>query len=174
MTENLRLSAGVQFADSVTAGYGQLREHSKVRHIVTRVRATPGCKAVVFSELREVLDNVGTVLGTVLGAPAVAEHYGAKRDEELQKFQDDPACHVLLLMPKGARGLDLSFATHIFLLNQIADPALLAQVGLSMTGPLAGSPKALYIYIYIYIIYIYMCVFHCELPFTGVHNTESK
>jgi SNF2 family DNA or RNA helicase len=47
---------------------------------------------------------------------------------------------VLLLQEDGSTGLDLSFATHIVLLNRVADPALQDQIisranRMGATGP---------------------------------------
>lgn len=50
------------------------------------------------------------------------------RARELEKFRTDPACFVLLLGKKGAHGLDLSFVTHMFLMDQIWDRSLETQV----------------------------------------------
>ena len=41
---------------------------------------------------------------------------------------EDEDASVLLLQEDGSTGLDLSFATHIFLLNQLRDPALESQI----------------------------------------------
>jgi len=53
--------------------------------------------------------------------------------------EEEEAC-VLLLKEDGSTGLDLSFATHIFLLERIKDPALRSQVvsrahRMGATGP---------------------------------------
>ena len=54
------------------------------------------------------------------------------RARELERFRTDPECFVLLLGRKGAHGLDLSFVTHMFLMDQIWDRSLETQV--SVTG----------------------------------------
>ena len=41
---------------------------------------------------------------------------------ELMRFQHDPGCRVLLMDASGALGLDLSFVSHVFLLEPIWDP----------------------------------------------------
>lgn len=53
------------------------------------------------------------------------------RAKELERFRTDPACLVLLLGKKGAHGLDLSFVTHMFLMDQIWDRSLETQVAIS-------------------------------------------
>lgn len=50
------------------------------------------------------------------------------RARELERFRTDPQCLVLLLGKKGAHGLDLSFVTHMFLMDQIWDRSLETQV----------------------------------------------
>jgi SNF2 family DNA or RNA helicase len=53
-----------------------------------------------------------------------------RRDKEaaLAAFRHDPLTRVLLLDRAGAEGLDLSFASHVFLCEPLADAALEAQV----------------------------------------------
>lgn len=43
-------------------------------------------------------------------------------------LQGDPMCGVLLMDESGSVGLDLSFATHVFLMEPLADASLQAQV----------------------------------------------
>ncbi len=55
------------------------------------------------------------------------------------QVEAEPAC-ILLLKEDGSTGLDLSFATHIFLLERIKDPALRSQIvsrahRMGATGP---------------------------------------
>ncbi|CAM9740993.1 unnamed protein product, partial [Ectocarpus sp. 12 AP-2014] len=50
------------------------------------------------------------------------------RAKELERFRTDPECFVLLLGKRGAHGLDLSFVTHMFLMDQIWDRSLETQV----------------------------------------------
>ena len=42
--------------------------------------------------------------------------------------QSDPACGVLVMDESGSVGLDLSFTTHVFLLEPIPDRSLETQV----------------------------------------------
>ena len=60
--------------------------------------------------------------------PSVLPCSGLHRAKELERFRTDPACFVLLLGKKGAHGLDLSFVTHMFLMDQIWDRSLETQV----------------------------------------------
>jgi hypothetical protein len=48
-------------------------------------------------------------------------------DRVLEEVCEEPAC-ILLLQEDGSTGLDLSFATHIFLLEAVEDPALRNQI----------------------------------------------
>ena len=47
---------------------------------------------------------------------------------ELQRFKDDPDVQVLLLDSSGAVGLDLSFVSHIFLMEPIYDRSFESQI----------------------------------------------
>lgn len=62
----------------------------------------------------------------VKGYLAVADYQypdQAIRDAELARFQTDPSCNILLLGQAHIDGLDLSFATDIFLLDEVWDQA---------------------------------------------------
>lgn len=57
---------------------------------------------------------------------------------------EEEKASVMLLLPDGSTGLDLSFATHIFLLERIHDPALKSQIvsrahRVGATGPVLVS-----------------------------------
>lgn len=58
------------------------------------------------------------------GAGAVAEFWGSYRQQELAKFKDNDQCFCMLLSRDGSEGLDLSFVTHIFFLEEIWDKSL--------------------------------------------------
>jgi hypothetical protein len=75
-------------------------------------------KILVFSQFRPVLNLVGDVLLRRYGVEAVAEYWGKHRVPELSKFTHSQHCFVMLLGKDGAVGLDLSFVTHIFLMDQ--------------------------------------------------------
>ena len=59
--------------------------------------------------------------------------------EEFPWIIEDEDASILLLQEDGSTGLDLSFATHLFLLDQIRDPALEARSSpvhrMGATGP---------------------------------------
>ena len=50
------------------------------------------------------------------------------RLKALARFRSDPQVSVLLMSDIGAIGLDLSFVTHIFLMDEIWDESVEAQV----------------------------------------------
>ncbi|CAB1102276.1 unnamed protein product [Ectocarpus sp. CCAP 1310/34] len=96
-------------------------------------------KAIVFSQFLPVLNIVGDKFLRELGGfpeegwqrrgeKCVAEFWGKNRAKELERFRTDPECFVLLLGKRGAHGLDLSFVTHMFLMDQIWDRSLETQV----------------------------------------------
>ncbi|CAN0199422.1 unnamed protein product [Ectocarpus sp. 4 AP-2014] len=98
-------------------------------------------KAIVFSQFLPVLNIVGDKFLRELGGfpeegwqrrgeKCVAEFWGKNRRvaKELERFCTDPECFVLLLGKRGAHGLDLSFVTHMFLMDQIWDRSLETQV----------------------------------------------
>ncbi|CAN0094409.1 unnamed protein product, partial [Hapterophycus canaliculatus] len=96
-------------------------------------------KAIVFSQFLPVLNIVGDKFlrefggfpdrgWQTRGEKFVAEFWGKNRARELERFRTDPQCLVLLLGKKGAHGLDLSFVTHMFLMDQIWDRSLETQV----------------------------------------------
>ncbi|CAM9678677.1 unnamed protein product [Ectocarpus fasciculatus] len=101
-------------------------------------------KAIVFSQFLPVLNIVGDKFLREFGGfpeegwqrrgeKCVAEFWGKNRQgrrgaKELERFRTDPECFVLLLGKRGAHGLDLSFVTHMFLMEQIWDRSLETQV----------------------------------------------
>eukprot|EP00039_Didymoeca_costata_P011832 m.167492 g.167492 ORF g.167492 m.167492 type:complete len:249 (-) comp15305_c1_seq13:987-1733(-) len=54
------------------------------------------------------------------------------RELELERFTSDPDCNVLLLGTKHTDGLDLSVATHVFIVDEIWDQAVWTQVLLQL------------------------------------------
>ena len=81
-------------------------------------------KAIVFSEFRKTLNLVGDRLLRQFGGGCVAEFWGKSRGAELLKFAKSPDCFCMLLGKDGSEGLDLSFVTHIFFLEQLWDKSL--------------------------------------------------
>jgi SNF2 family DNA or RNA helicase len=85
-------------------------------------------KVIVFSQFRKVLNMVGDRLLRRFGTACVAEYWGKFRKQELHKFVHDNECCCMLLGKDGSEGLDLSFVTHIILLEQVWDKSLEHQV----------------------------------------------
>jgi hypothetical protein len=81
-------------------------------------------KIIVFSQFRQALNVVGDRLLRRFGTACVAEYWGKFRRQELSKFSHGTDCFCLLLSKDGSEGLDLSFVTHIFFLEEIWDQAL--------------------------------------------------
>ena len=81
-------------------------------------------KVIVFSQFRAALNVVGHRLLRRFGTACVAEYFGKHRREELHKFSHSAECFVLLLTKDGGEGLDLSFVTNIFFLEEIYDKAV--------------------------------------------------
>jgi len=81
-------------------------------------------KVIVFSQFRQALNVVGDRVLKCFGAACVAEYWGRYRSQELNKFIKSPDCFCMLLGKDGSEGLDLSFVTHIFFLEEIWDASL--------------------------------------------------
>ncbi|KAL7558179.1 hypothetical protein ACA910_016232 [Epithemia clementina (nom. ined.)] len=84
-------------------------------------------KAIVFSQYRGALNLTGTHMLRRFGAACVAEYWGRYRTDELRKFIHSKECFCMLLGKDGSEGLDLSFVTHIFFLEEIWDRSLADQ-----------------------------------------------
>mmetsp|Transcript_18897 Transcript_18897/g.28050 ORF Transcript_18897/g.28050 Transcript_18897/m.28050 type:complete len:1578 (-) Transcript_18897:181-4914(-) len=85
-------------------------------------------KVIIFSQFRQIINVVGDRLIRRFGAGCVAEYWGSHRSRELLKFQHHARCFVMLLGKDGSHGLDLSFVTHIFFMDEIWDKSLESQV----------------------------------------------
>jgi SNF2 family DNA or RNA helicase len=122
---------------------------SKIFYAVTRIRqlkkefahrnTTPGddhskraryVKVIIFSQFTEVIwrtklafeqQKIPTANFITLVTPK-------ERMKALKRFRADPALNVLLLSEMGSHGLDLSFVTHVFLMEEIWDKSLEQQV----------------------------------------------
>eukprot|EP00977_Amphora_coffeiformis_P027985 scaffold34676_cov176-Amphora_coffeaeformis.AAC.14 len=84
-------------------------------------------KIIIFSQFRKALNLVGDRLLGRFGSACVSEYWGRYRTQELHKFTSDPECFCMLLGKDGSEGLDLSFVTHIFFLEEIWDKSLAEQ-----------------------------------------------
>jgi SNF2 family DNA or RNA helicase len=87
--------------------------------------AASGRKAIVFSQWVQTL----TELRSRLSRFNPAEYHGKvpnqKRDGVIAKFRDDPNCHVILMSyGAGSVGLNLQFASYVFLFDRWWNPAV--------------------------------------------------
>jgi hypothetical protein len=92
-------------------------------------------KCIIFSNFIEAIDSAANSLSEALHGAGIYMRFTAnlkggmkERLEALRIFRDDPNICILLLDAVGAVGLDLSFVTHIFLLDPIWDKSLEDQV----------------------------------------------
>ncbi|KAL4420646.1 hypothetical protein ABPG75_010302 [Micractinium tetrahymenae] len=92
----------------------------------------PSCKTIVYTQFWHHLQLVESYL-KAHGVPvAVLSSAVMRRKDDmraqLNKFKHFPACGVLLMDSSGSVGLDLSFASYVFLMEPIPDRAVLEQV----------------------------------------------
>ncbi|OQR80934.1 F-box protein [Achlya hypogyna] len=114
-------------------------------------------KCIIFSDFREQIFRIRHEFQRLrLRCASFVQGDSMKtRLDELRKFQRDPNLHVLFMTEIGAIGLDLSFVTHIFLMDEIWDKSVEDQViarahRMGATGPVVveqlqmrGSMEAL-------------------------------
>ena len=85
-------------------------------------------KVIIFSQFRSLLNLIGDRLLRKFGQRCIAEYWGQSRSDELHKFVHSRRCFAMLLGKDGSLGLDLSFTTNIFFLDEIWDKSLESQV----------------------------------------------
>ena len=102
----------------------QLRLSSTRRGGIASLNPSRPLKVIVFSQFRKVLNMTGDRLLRQFGSECCAEYWGSFRRKELHKFIYNDACFCMLLGKDGSEGLDLSFVTHIFFLEQVWDKSL--------------------------------------------------
>ncbi|GMF46259.1 unnamed protein product [Phytophthora fragariaefolia] len=87
-------------------------------------------KAIIFSQFKEHIwhTKVAFAQQGVPTADFIAGLSPEIRMKQLMRFRKDPNVNVLLLTEVGSHGLDLSFVTHIFLMDEIWDKSLEQQV----------------------------------------------
>jgi len=83
-------------------------------------------KVIVFTQYSAYLHQLEAFL--LAKGVHLAKFHGKARGAALKLFREDPAVSVLLLSKDGSHGLDLSFVTHIFLLDEINDKSIEDQV----------------------------------------------
>jgi SNF2 family DNA or RNA helicase len=87
--------------------------------------ATSGRKAIIFSQWVQTIEQLSERLGRF----GPLEYHGRiplrRRDEVVCRFRDDPSRHVLLMSyGAGAVGLNLQFASYVFLYDRWWNPAV--------------------------------------------------
>ncbi|OWZ17618.1 F-box protein [Phytophthora megakarya] len=87
-------------------------------------------KAIIFSQFKDHIwhTKVAFAQQGVPTADFIAGLSPEVRMKHLMSFRKDPNVNVLLLTAVGSHGLDLSFVTHIFLMDEIWDKSLEQQV----------------------------------------------
>jgi len=87
--------------------------------------ASSGRKAIVFSQWVETLQKLAERLGRF----GPLEYHGRvpsiHRDKIIRRFREDPNCHVILMSyGAGGVGLNLQFASYVFLFDRWWNPAV--------------------------------------------------
>jgi SNF2 family DNA or RNA helicase len=102
-------------------------ESAKLEQLVTDLEevAESGQKAIIFSQWVEPL----RILARQLARFGTLEYHGrippAERITTLDRFRNDPDCHVLLMSyGTGSVGLNLQFANYVFLFDRWWNPAV--------------------------------------------------
>ncbi|GMF63743.1 unnamed protein product [Phytophthora fragariaefolia] len=114
-------------------------DSSKIFYTATRVRELikefareqcPKLKVIIFSQFRESIwrTKVAFEQQDIPTADFIALLNPRERSKNLEEFRSNENVHVLLLSNLGSHGLDLSFVTHIFLLEEIWDKSVEMQV----------------------------------------------
>lgn len=87
--------------------------------------AASGRKAIVFSQWVQTLTELKTRLARFNPAEYHGQVPSKKRDDVISRFRDDPNCHVILMSyGAGSVGLNLQFASYVFLFDRWWNPAV--------------------------------------------------
>ena len=87
--------------------------------------AASGRKAIVFSQWVETIVELRTRLARFSPAEFHGQIPSRRRDAVLEHFRTDPNCHVLLMTyGAGSVGLNLQFASYVFLFDRWWNPAV--------------------------------------------------
>ena len=106
-------------------------DHSsaKIENLVEKLGEMPaGSKALVFSQFVEMLSLIKGSMKEQ-GIPfAYLDGQTKKREAEITRFQEDPACKVFLISLKaGGTGLNLTAADYVFIMDPWWNPAVESQ-----------------------------------------------
>ncbi|GMF46253.1 unnamed protein product [Phytophthora fragariaefolia] len=87
-------------------------------------------KVIIFSQFAEMIwrTKLAFKQQNIPTADFITHVAPKKRMKALKRFREDPKLNVLLLSEMGSHGLDLSFVTHVFLMEEIWDKSLEQQV----------------------------------------------
>jgi SNF2 family DNA or RNA helicase len=84
-----------------------------------------GRKAIVFSQWVQTLAELRMRLARFGPAEYHGQIPSRRRDAVIERFRDDPACHVMLMTyGAGSVGLNLQFASYVFLFDRWWNPAV--------------------------------------------------
>lgn len=87
--------------------------------------AASGRKAIVFSQWVETLVELRAKLAQFGPAEYHGQIPARRRDRVIEHFRDDPDCHVMLMTyGAGSVGLNLQFASYVFLFDRWWNPAV--------------------------------------------------
>ena len=87
--------------------------------------AASGRKAIVFSQWVQTIERLAAELAPFGPLQFHGRIPASRRDDVLRQFRDDPACQVLLLSyGAGSVGLNLQFASYVFLFDRWWNPAV--------------------------------------------------
>jgi SNF2 family DNA or RNA helicase len=87
--------------------------------------AASGRKAIVFSQWVQTLAELQTRLARFAPAAYHGQVPSRRREEAIARFRDDPNCHAMLMTyGAGGVGLNLQFASYVFLFDRWWNPAV--------------------------------------------------
>ena len=87
--------------------------------------AAGGRKAIIFSQWVETLGELRSRLARFHPVEYHGRVPSRRRDEVIEKFRDDPDCHIILMSyGAGSVGLNLQFASYVFLFDRWWNPAV--------------------------------------------------
>jgi SNF2 family DNA or RNA helicase len=87
--------------------------------------AASGRKALVFSQWVETILELKKRLGQFNPCEYHGQIPNQKREEQIERFRDDPSCRVMLMTyGAGSVGLNLQFASYVFLFDRWWNPAV--------------------------------------------------
>lgn len=102
-------------------------ESSKMERLESDLEecAASGRKAIVFSQWVQTLAELRQRLSRLNPAEYHGQVASGRRDATIERFRDDPNCHVILMSyGAGSVGLNLQFASYVFLFDRWWNPAV--------------------------------------------------